>query len=931
MVRLSRLSRQHLAATILPAMLAAAGCGHDPEPAQLIAAATRHQAGGENHAAIIELKNVLQRLPAHGAARMQLGDVYLESGDMQSAEKEFRRAQQAGGAPDALWPRLATALLLQQRYDEVVKELPGENTLAPAAQAEVTALRGYALLGLQRNGEAASVFSRVLATSPGHATAQLGQARMALQAGDAAQAMTTVQRVVAAQPDHIEALRLLGDLQRRAGNPAAALDSYRQAIRRRPGNLHVRLDAAALLAAQARIDEARKELAQAVRIAPGNAAVIYTQALLALQEKQYPAALERLVLILRAAPDHPPSNFLAAGIYLAQNNLPQAQQHIQRFLAAQPQHAYGARMAAIIALRNGKAGEAVALLEPLLERYPDDSELQAVAGEAYMRTQAYAKASASFDKAAAVTPATTALRTAQALTQLGLGDNLRAVAVLEQVLQAPAGATSEGAQQRAGALLVVAHLRAGAYDKALAAVQSLEQQHNNPALQNLKGGVQLARQDPDQARLAFEAALRLQPGYLPALQNLAQLDLLAGQAETARLRYEAALARDSGNAELMSALGRLAAQRGQPQAARTWLERAHQTAPDAVGPAIQLAAWYLHLGELPKALALAQKLQAANPGNTDALALLAAARAASRDTEGALESYTDLAGRQPDNAAAQLQLAGAYMALERPADALVAVRKVLALQPDHGLALATAVRLLAESRAWEQAVALARPAQARPASAALGYRLEGDIEMARARAAVALPLYRKAHALEPSGPLVISLHRALTANGKGGDAQRQIVQWLESHPRDLPTRLYLASTLVAAADYRAAIPHFEQVLAAQPNHVVALNDLAWSCQQIADQRALSYAEKAHALAPANPVVADTLGWILVQQGQPGRAVPLLKKATDGAPRAGDIRFHYASALLRAGQRGEAKRQLQRLQADNGYRQQAEVRALLAGL
>jgi putative PEP-CTERM system TPR-repeat lipoprotein len=927
-----RLTRLHLAATILPALLATAGCQRDPEPAELIASATRHQAGGDNHAAIIQLKNVLQRAPAHGAARMQLGDVYLESGDMLSAEKEFRRAGDAGAAPATFWPRLATALLLQQRYEQVLAELPDDAALPPAALAEIRALRGYALLGLQRNAEAADQFARVLAAHPGHATAQLGQARMALQAGDAAQAMEIARRVAAVQPDHIEALRLLGDLHRRAGNPAPALDSYRAAISRRPGHLQARLDAAALLAAQGRMEEARKELAQANRIAPGSAAVVYTQALLALQEKKYAAALERLQLILRAAPEHPPSNLLAAGIFLAQDNLPQAEQHIQHFLAAQPQHAYGTRVAAIIALRNGKAREAVALLEPLLERYPDDSDMLAVAGEAYMRVQAYAKASACFDKAAATAKAaTTALRTSQALTQLGLGDNQRAAAVLEQVLQAPDGAAPDSARQRAGALLVVAHLRAGDHDKALAAAQSLEKQQNNPALQNLKGGVHLARKDPDQARRSFEAALQLQPGYLPALQNLAQLDMLAGQPESARLRYEAALARDSGNTEIMIALGRLAAERGQRQGARSWLERAHQAAPDALVPALQLATWYLHTGELPRALALAQKLQAANPGSTEALAVLAAARAASRDLEGALESYTDLAGRQPGSASAQLQLAGAHMALERPADALVAVRKALALQPEHGMALATAVRLLTELRSWEQAVALSRQAQSRPATAALGYRLEGDIEMARARAALALPLYRKAHALEPGGPVVISLHRALKAAGKTSDAHQLVSDWLASHPRDLPTRLYLASTLVAAADYRAAIPHFEQVLAAEPNHVVALNDLAWSCQQLGDKRALALAEKAHALAPANPAVADTLGWILTQQGQPGRAVPLLKKATDSAPNAGDIRFHYANALLSVGDRGEAKRQLQRLQTDSGYRQQAQVRALLAGL
>ncbi|GAB2841208.1 PEP-CTERM system TPR-repeat protein PrsT [Pseudoduganella ginsengisoli] len=922
-----------LPAAMLAVVILATGCQQEPNQTQLMASASRHQAAGDNHAAIIELKNVLQRTPANAAARLQLGDVYLESGDVLSAEKEFRRARDTGALPAAVLPRLGAALLLQQRYEQVLAELPDGGALPAAAVADVRALRGYALLGLKRTNEAEQLFAAALATQAGHVPALLGQARLALLSGANEAAMSAVNAALAAHADSTEALRMQGDLYRRQEDHAKALASYRQAIKLRPASLQARLDVAALLAADNQLGAARTELAAASRIAPGNAAVIYTEALLALQEKKYPAALERLQLILRAAPDHPPSNLLAAGIYLAQNNLPLAEQHVRRFLANQPQHAFGMRLAAMIALRSGKPEASIAMLEPLLEQHPADAQLQALAGESYMRMQAYSKASACFDKATALAPPSAMLRTSQAISQLGIGDNQGAVAALEAVLQAPENlaANDNDGRQRAGALLVAAHMRMGAYDKALAAVQALEQQHNNPALQNLKGGVLLARQDPSGARRAFEAALALQPGYAPALRNLTQLDMLAGHPEHAQRRYQAALARDSGNIELMAGLAHLSAQQGDMAAARNWLEQARRSAPDALPPALQLASYYLETNEVPKGLALAQKLQAANPGSADALALLARARAAAGDTEGALESYTDLAGRQPDNPAVHMQLAGAYMALNRTADALAACRKVLALQPDHSAALATAIRLMTELRTWDQAVALARATQSRPDSAGLGYRLEGDIEMARAHPAIALPLYQRSFNLAPSGPLAISIHRALAATGKDSAAASHIGRWLNSHPRDLPTRMYFASTLLAAGQFRAAIPQYEQVLGVQPNHVVALNDLAWSCLQIDDKRALGFAEKAYAQAPANAAVADTLGWILTQQGQPGRAVPILKKAADSAPQSGDIRLHYADALLRAGERREARRQLERLQADAGYKRQDAVRTLMGTL
>ncbi len=907
----------------------AAGCSPEAGTAGLLASAQRRQQAGDIPGAVIDLKNVLQRLPGQAGARLRLGDIYLDSGDVLSAEKEFRRARDAGAAPAAVLPRLAQALLLQQRYEQVLTELPDDAALEGAALADVRTLRAYALLGLRRGIDAARLFNEVAATAPDHAMAQLGLARMALQAGAAEQAAGLVDAVLARNAADTEALRLRGDLFRRAGKPAEALDCYRKVIHLRPGNLLARLDAATVLAALGNMADANTELAAAARLAPSSPAVIYTQALLAAQQDNLPAALERVQLILKSAPDHAPSNLLAANLYFAQDRLPQAAQHVQRFLASQPGNVAGAKLAAAIAMREGRPHDAVALLEPLLDQYSGDADLQAAAGEAYMRVQAYARASACFDKAAALAPPGAALHTSQAVTQLGLGDNERAVSALELALQARGGADS--IRQRAGALLVVAHLRAGAYDQALDAVHALERQHDNPALQNLKGGVLLARKDPDGARRAFDAALALLPGYLPALHNLAQLDRLAGRPAQARQRFEAALARDPNNTELMVALAALAADQGNAQAAQGWLERAHRAAPDALAPALQLAALYLETGAHARALGLAQKLQAAHPASDDALALLARCRAAAGDPEGALESYVDLASRRPDNVAVLVQLAGAHMALDRPRDALGPLRKALTLAPDHGPALAAAVRLLADLREWDQAMSLARAAQARSASATLGRQLEGDVAMARGQAAQALPLYRRAFDDAPSGPLAIALHRALDATGQRVEAARHIGRWLDGHPGDVPTRLYLASTLLAGGDARAAIPHYEQVLAAQPRHVVALNDLAWSYQSAGDARALSLAEQAHALAPDNPAVADTLGWILDRRGHSQRAVAVLKKAAETAPRAGDIRLHYAGALAHAGQRAEARRQLERLQADAGYARQDEVRALLAAL
>ena len=111
--------------------------------------------------------------------------------------------------------------------------------------------------------------------------------------------------------------------------------------------------------------------------------------------------------------------------------------------------------------------------------------------------------------------------------------------------------------------------------------------------------------------------------------------------------------------------------------------------------------------------------------------------------------------------------------------------------------------------------------------------------------------------------------------------------------------------------------------------MVALNNLAWTYQQLKDPRALATAERAMKLAPESPAVLDTLGWILVEQGNAARALPLLQQATSRAPSAGEIRYHLALALWKAGDKAKAKAELEKSLAGPAFAASDEARALLA--
>ncbi|WEF34550.1 XrtA/PEP-CTERM system TPR-repeat protein PrsT [Pseudoduganella chitinolytica] len=902
----------------LPLLLVLGACSRTPPAADLMADARRYRDQGDTRAAIIQLKNAVQQQPGNAAARLMLGQLYLDSGDMLSAEKELRRARDGGAGAATVLAALGRALLAQGQFERVLGETE------TAGDAAALALRGQALLGLGRSGDARSAFEEALRRQPGLVEATLGMARVALAGGDAAQARRLTDQAIGASPDSVDALRLRGDLQRAAGQRDAARASYERIVSNKPNNVQAHVDLANLDIEAGRFKEARERIARARKAQPNSLLIFYSQALLDFREGHAKSAREQLQQVLRTVPDHLPSVLLAGAVELALGADGQAERYLTQFLQANPGNAYATKLLATVALRGGQLADALKLIHPLLKATPDDVEALALAGEAEMRARHFDRAAEHFQKASVLRPDAAGLRLAHGVSRLGMGENVRAIAELEHASQ---GTLQAG---RAGILLVLTHLREKQFDKALAAVDGMIQAGDNAMLQNLRAGVLLGRSDVEGARAGFEKALALDPLYQPALDNLAQLDVVSRKPEDARKRYEEALARDKTNVGLMTALARLATQQGKPAQAMRWLEQAHRERPDAAAPAQLLAAFYLRAGETAKALTLAQKLHATAPEAPDMLALLAETQAEAGQPQAALESFEKLAVLQP-SAAAQLRIATLHLADSRVEHALAAARKAVKLEPDNGEAAILLSSLLIEKNALAEATTHARGWQARHAGLPLGFKLEGDVLMVQHKPADALQRYEQAFKLAPSGPVLMALHRALQVAGRQPEAAARMAAWLERQPADQPTRMYYASALVAAGDFAGAGSHYLKVVERSPDNVVALNDLAWTLLQQKDPRALAHAERAHRLAPRNPAVADTLAAILLERGDTAKALPLLRQAVAGAPNAAEIRFHLAQALLKAGDRPGARAECEHLLQRSDFKRHDEVRRMLAQL
>lgn len=895
------------------------GCNRSKPTEQLLAEAKQYQQKGETKAALIELKNAVANSPENGEARLALGVLNVETGDFVSAEKELRKALSLGIDKNRALAPLARSLEQQGKFKEMLDAIPAETA---ASSAELLVLRGNAHLDLGEADKAKEAYEQAAKLAPDNGDVLIGLARLALVQKDVPAAVALVDQAVAKDPKNTEAWMFKGSLARSENKMPEALAAFTQASVIKPDHRTARIEKALVEINLRKFDEAKADLDAARKLTPGSLQLAYTQALLDFTKGQHAAARDSIQKVLKIAPEHMPSILLAGAIELNLGSYQQAEQHLSKYLKTAPDNTYARKLLAQAQLQTAPS-EALATLAPALKAPSDDAHLMALAGETYLRNQDFGNATNYLEKAAALAPKVAALHTSLGVSRLRQGDQAKGVSELELA------ASLDTKSPKAGMALVQAELSMKHYDKALAAAQNLaKQQPQSAQVQTLLGMVYGAKGDAANARASLEKALTLEPTFLPAAANLAQMDLNDKKPADAEARFNGVLKKDPKNVGAMTALAELASLQGQQDKATTWFEKASNENPGAVGPGIRLANHYLQIKQVPKALTLARKLQTENPTEPNLLNLLGQTQLASNDSTAAIETYSKLVNVQPKSALAKYRLATAYATAKRDDDAATELKKATALQPDFLPAQLALAELAMRKNRPQEAYAIARGLQKQESTAAAGLLLEADMLQVEKKYDQAVPLYQKAQAMRPTTRVALALHRLQKLSGKEQKANQDLAQWIKDHPNDVQALLYSAEQNLGSKQYQPAAAQLEAAVKLAPNNAMALNNLAWTYQQLNNPKALETAEKAYSLAGNNPAVLDTLGSILTDKGDGKRAVELLQKAVSALPENADMQLHLAQAQVKSGDKAGARKTLEKVSAANKGDASAKAKELL---
>ncbi len=449
-----------------------------------------------------------------------------------------------------------------------------------------------------------------------------------------------------------------------------------------------------------------------------------------------------------------------------------------------------------------------------------------------------------------------------------------------------------------------------------------------------------------QETAALTAARRwveLEPKSNEARQSLAALALRAGKVDEAYTQFDFLLREAQDEPAAYQGLTGLLARNEDRDLALTLMGRLVQGHPRSAQAHLAYARLALHAENAELAMRATDAALAIEPDLTDALVLRAGVRYKLGDAQRAQLDLQAAVTTYPNNIELRLTLARLLLERQDLAGATAQFKYVIKREPGHADALYSLGLLAMEQQQYKQAETyfyaladtgkrdheawyyLARVQEQRGElkQALLSYERVGDGDYwldAQARMA------------------------SLTAQLGDMESARQQLQSLRLRDPSLALRLYLVEgdVLSQAGQTREALALYNRVLAETPdNHDVlyaralvaerlndlklaegdlrriinedpknfhALNALGYTLADRTDrlQEALDLIQKALALAPDEPAIVDSLGWIYYRLGNLDAAAEHLKRAYELSRGDAEVAAHYGAVLWEQGKRKEAR-------------------------
>jgi tetratricopeptide (TPR) repeat protein len=879
---------------VLLLALAGAGCSARMKASYHESRADRFFAAGRFDQAAIEYQNVLRNSPKNARAWTRLGLIYFDQGRLMESAQILNRARQL--APNDLEVRLKLGTIclefgqLEEAQNEagfVLDKNPAD-ALAPILLAEAVATNQI---------DATRVRLQKLSPPGGTAPLEVALGGLSLRQGDLPAAQAAFQRAVSLDPKFSEAWSALGNVylvknDRKSagdafktaaglapprsgkalqyarfkiltGDSAAGKQVLQELLQKAPDYLPAWLALAELAAAEKKYADGTALLGNVLGRDPQNLQALLLRGRIALQAGDSTQAINDFEAMTKMFPKLPVVYYQLGLARLASGDTDKAMAGLNQAISLNPQYADAVQSLAEIQMRNGNLAPAITALQQLIQQSPSLVSARLLLAEAWRIQGGVSRAVQIYRDLETTAPQNPRFHLLMGTALLQQSNNSAARLEFDQALRL-APDYLEALEQ-----MVNLDLTEKQFATAEQRVeQRIAQDPAVPALKLLLAGVQIARNETNQAEGTLLHAIQSQPDDRQAYLMLAQL-------------YSSANENQKALADLQTDLA------GNPKDTRAML---------LMGMTYEAMKDYKNAGDIY------EKLLLLSPNNGVALnnlACLCAEHLGQLDQGWRLAvKARDLVPRDPSIADTLgwilFQKGHYYPALDLLRQSVFKLYAVPEVQYHLGQT----------------------------------YYMLGDEAEARAAFQQALQLNQDFPARDECRQCLAVL--AIDAATAGADQRAWLEKRVAAQPRDAVALMRLAAICQREGAVDKAMAACQAALQATPQNVQAMVNLARLYEPVDLPKAFTLAKAAYDLNPNDPQVSHTMGWLALLSGDPQWALNLLQLTDRIQPQNPEVLYDLAQACYSMDRLAEAVAAMRAaLQTGTPFSRSADARRFLA--